>query len=373
MRSMAIDRRSFLIGGGLAALGPGLGQAQTCQQSLFVAACREQEGSYAAVAYAEGCGLGHRVVLPGRGHDLVQRPGTNECVVFARRPGTFAVAFRLDGSAAPLEFRTSADRHFYGHGAFSPDGRLLYTSENDFDAARGVIGIRDATAGYRQIGEFDSGGLEPHDMCILGDGRTLVVANGGIETHPSSDRDNLNVAGMDPSLAYIDVATGDVLEVHKLPSSLHKLSIRHLALARSDDIFFGCQYEGPATEHPALVGCHRRGEALRLIEAPDQTYRVMLNYIGSVSADAAGEFIAATSPRGGLALIIDAGARRIITQTRLADVCGVAPRHAGASFLLTSGSGDIRRWSRSASGPDDVTSTASREDVAWDNHMIRID
>ena len=370
MRSMAIDRRSFLIGGGLAALGPGLGPAQPCQQSLFVAACREQEGSYAAVAYAEGCGLGHRVMLPGRGHDLVQRPGTNECVIFARRPGTFAVAFRVDGSAAPLEFRTSTDRHFYGHGAFSPDGRLLYTSENDFDAARGVIGIRDATAGYRQIGEFESGGLEPHDICILTNGRTLCVANGGIETHPSSDRENLNPAGMDPSLAYIDVETSDVLEVHKLPPSLHKLSIRHLALARNDTVFLGCQYEGPSTEHPALIGFHRRGEALHLIEADGQIYRPMQNYIGSVSADASGEFIAATSPRGGLALIIDAGSRRIINQTQLADVCGVAPRHTGASFLLASGSGDIGNWSKSSS-PAAVPTT--HENIAWDNHMIRID
>jgi hypothetical protein len=366
---MAIDRRSFLIGGGLIALSPKLGLTQSCSQDRFVAACREPSGSYAAVAYGEGCGLGHRVALPGRGHDLVQRPGTSECVVFARRPGTFAVAFRIDGSAAPVEFRTRADRHFHGHGAFSPDGRLLYTSENDFDAARGVIGVRDATDGYRHIGEFDSGGLEPHDICFLGDGHTLVAANGGIETHPSSDRENLNIADMDPSLSYIDVGTGDILEVHRLPPSLHKLSIRHLALAQDDTIFIGCQYEGPASEHPALVGFHRRGELLRLIEASDQTYHAMQNYVGSVSADASGEFIAATSPRGGLALIIDAGSRRIINQTTLADVCGVAPRHIGASFLLASGSGDIGSWSQTAS-PAALPTT--HENVAWDNHMIRI-
>jgi hypothetical protein len=370
MRSMAIDRRSFLIGGGIAALSPGLGLAQPpCPQGLFISACREQAGSYAAVAYTEGCGLGHRVALPGRGHDLVQRPGTNECVVFARRPGTFAVAFRIDGSAPPVEFRTRMDRHFYGHGAFSRDGRLLYTSENDFDAARGTIGVRDATNGYLQIGEFASGGLEPHDLCLLDDGRTLVVANGGIETHPSSERDNLNIADMDPSLSYIDIQTGDVLEVHRLPPSLHKLSIRHLALAHDDTVFLGCQYEGPASKHPALVGFHRRGKPLHLIEAADQTYRPLQNYVGSVSADAAGEFIAATSPRGGLALIIDAGSRRIISQTQLADVCGVAPRHAGASFLLASGSGDIGSWSRTASP---ATLPTTHENVAWDNHMIRI-
>lgn len=369
MRSMAIDRRNFLIGGGVAALAPRLAGAQSCPQHLFVAACRDETGSYAAVAYAEGCGLGHRVTLPGRGHDLVQRPGTHECVVFARRPGTFAIAFHLDGSVAPVEFRTRADRHFYGHGAFSPDGRLLYTSENDFDAARGVIGVRDATAGYRQIGEFESGGLEPHDICILGDGRTLVAANGGIETHPSSERKNLNVAGMDPSLSYIDLTTGDVLEVHRLPPSLHKLSIRHLALAHDDTVFLGCQYEGPASEHPALIGFHRRGEVLRLIETAGRTYRAMQNYIGSVSADASGEFIAATSPRGGLALIVDAASRRIISQTQLADVCGVAPRHTGASFLFASGSGDIASWSRPASS---VALATTHENVAWDNHMIRL-
>jgi uncharacterized protein len=365
---MAIDRRRFLVGGGLAALAPRLGLAEPCPSGLFVAACREPSGSYAAVAYGEGCGVEHRVALPGRGHDLVQRPGTSECVVFARRPGTFALAFHIDGSAAPVEFRTRADRHFFGHGAFSPDGRLLYTSENDFDAARGVIGVRDATAGYRQIGEFSSGGLEPHDICLLGDGRTLVAANGGIETHPSSDRENLNIADMDPSLSYIDVRTGDVLEVHRLAKALHKLSIRHLALAQDDTVFLGCQYEGPAAEHPPLVGFHRRGEPLQLIEAADQAYRLMQNYVGSVSADAAGEFIAATSPRGGLALIIDAASRRIITQTRLADVCGVAPRHAGASFLLTSGSGDIGSWSQTKGG----LTVAAHENVAWDNHMIRL-
>ncbi len=370
MLSMAIDRRSFLIGGGLVALGPKLGLARTdCPQDLFLAACREPSGAYAAVAYSEGCGLGHRVALPGRGHDLVQRPGSRECVVFARRPGTFAAAFRIDGSAPPVEFQTRPDRHFHGPGAFSPDGHLLYTSENDFDAARGVIGVRDATAGYRQIGEFASGGLEPHDICLLSDGRTLVVANGGIETHPSSDRENLNIADMDPSLAYIDIETGDVLEVHRLAKALHKLSIRHLALAHDDTVFLGCQYEGPAAEHPALVGFHRRGEPLHLIEAADQAYRPMQNYVGSVSADAAGEFVAATSPRGGLALIIDAASRRIISQTRLADVCGVAPRHAGASFLLASGSGDIGSWSRTASPAPPVT---AHENVAWDNHMIRL-
>ena len=53
---------------------------------------------------------------------------------------------------------------------------------------RGMIGVRDATDGYRQIGEFGAQGMEPHDIALLGDGRTMVIANGGIRTHPEQRR-----------------------------------------------------------------------------------------------------------------------------------------------------------------------------------------
>jgi uncharacterized protein len=363
---MAIDRRGLLLGSGAVVLSHGLAAEERCNGDLFASACREASGGYAAVTYGEGCGVRHRVGLPARGHDLVLRPGTPECVVFARRPGTFAVAFSADGSTSPVEFQSQSDRHFFGHGAFSRDGRLLFTSENDFEAARGVIGVRDATAGYRQIGELDAGGMEPHDMCLLSDARTLVVANGGLETHPLSERENLNVATMEPSLVYVDIETGDLLETYRLPTALHKLSIRHLALARSDLVCFGCQYQGPVGEHPALIGFHKRGDALHLLEAGMNVYRPMHNYVGSVSVDEAGELIAASSPRGGVAIIIDVTARRVIDERRLDDVCGLAPRHAGGGFLLTSGLGVVEAWSR-----DGVEhAPPHRENLAWDNHAI---
>ena len=40
-------------------------------------------------------------------------------------------------------------RHFFGHGVFSPDGKLLYATENDFEAARGVIGVYDVRPATR--------------------------------------------------------------------------------------------------------------------------------------------------------------------------------------------------------------------------------
>ena len=103
------------------------------------------------------------VELPERGHDIALRPGTNEWVAFARRPGRFGVAVPTDGRA-PTWFNAKADRHFFGHGVFSADGKLLYTTENDYARAQGIIGIRDATDGYKQIGEFSARGMEPHDV-----------------------------------------------------------------------------------------------------------------------------------------------------------------------------------------------------------------
>src|SRR3546814_20493551 len=77
-------------------------------------------------------------------------------------------------------------RHFYGHAVFDRAERLLYTTENDYEAGRGVIGVWDADAGYARAGELDAHGIGPHDLALGPDGRSLVIANGGLLTHPDS-------------------------------------------------------------------------------------------------------------------------------------------------------------------------------------------
>ena len=87
-------------------------------------------------------------------------------------------------------------RHFFGHGAFSPDGRLLYATENDFDNARAVVGVYDVGSGFARIGEFGTQGVGAHELLLSPDGELLVVANGGIETHPDYGRAELNLDTM---------------------------------------------------------------------------------------------------------------------------------------------------------------------------------
>jgi len=53
-------------------------------------------------------------------------------------------------------FTSKPYRHFFGHGVFSADGKLLYTTDNDYQNARGMIG---ATDGYKQIVDLATGDL----------------------------------------------------------------------------------------------------------------------------------------------------------------------------------------------------------------------
>ena len=196
---MSLDRRSFLLSlassAAMLAL-PGSASA-ALDAECFAAARRDDRGNFSAALFTLN-GDVRAVELPQRGHDITLKPDGREWVAFARRPGRFGVAIPLD-ARPPVWFAAKPDRHFFGHGVFSADGRLLYTTENDYKRVAGVIGVRDATASYKQIGEFPAHGLEPHDIALLADGRTMVIANGGIRTHPDRGDDELNIPDMQPS------------------------------------------------------------------------------------------------------------------------------------------------------------------------------
>jgi hypothetical protein len=367
---MGLDRRELLIGAASSAalLAMPWDRAKaSADLELFAAARRDDRGTYSAALFSLDGGDVRAVELPERGHDIALRPGSGEWVAFARRPGRFGVAVPTDGRA-PVWFNAKPDRHFFGHGVFSADGKLLYTTENDYAHARGIIGVRDATDGYRQIGEFPARGMEPHDVQLLSDGRTMVIANGGIKTHPDSGADELNLPDMKPSLVYVDLATGDVVEEQKLAPDLHQLSIRHLALAANDTVVFGCQYRGPEADAPPLLGFHRRGEQPVIVPAPNETQTALQNYIGSVSADAGGGIVAASAPKGGLITYWDANDRRFLGSCELNDGCGIAPTRHRASFLLTSGRG----WLVETDVADALDEERRSSPYEWDNHAILV-
>src|SRR5690606_18327858 len=99
------------------------------------------------------------------------------------------------------------------------------------------------------------------EVVVLPGTDLAVVANGGILTHPDYGKMPLNLSAMQPSLTYVNVKTGDVVERASLAPELHQLSIRHLAVDNANRVWFGCQYMGLGGDTPPLVGCHQRGGA----------------------------------------------------------------------------------------------------------------
>jgi hypothetical protein len=347
-------RRAFLAGLACASL-PRLSWADAGSPAYLAAGKVSDDAFVLHGISAAGQSL-FQIDLPARGHAAAAHPQRPEAVAFARRPGTFALVLNCVTGTVSHRLTPPDDRQFNGHGAFSPDGSLLMTSEVIADGSQGRVGLWDA-ATYTRIGEWATGGIGPHDMKRLADGR-LVIANGGIQTDPK-DRTKLNIDTMRPNLTLLS-PKGEMLDQVALDDGLHQNSIRHLALS-GDDIAFAMQWEGDKAEAVPQLGLWRPGSAPRLCPPAQSDAFAMQGYAGSIAAS--GGQIALTSPVGGVLMVFTDQGAPLATLHR-ADVCGVAP--AATGFLATDGQGAV--WSCTPAGMEPL----SHQTTAWDNHLIAL-
>ncbi len=342
--------------------------AGVAERMVFLSSVRTGPRQHALLLVGEDGSEMGRMALAGRGHDIAVDEARGRIAVFARRPGYFAVVVDARSLAPIATIRPPEGHHFFGHGAFSADGRLLYATENVFtdERPRGVIGVYDASDGFARIGAFETHGMDSHEILLAPDGRTLVVANGGIETHPEFGRQKLNVAEMRPSIMRIDSATGDLVGETRLGSDLNQLSTRHMAFDGSGALWFGCQWEGEKGRRPPLVGRIDADGAATLIPFPDHVAPLARNYIGSVVASRDGSAIAATSPIGGTVFVFDAERQSLAAAHGLRDGCGIAGSN-GDVFLASAGDGRLMSVDATTIAP-----VGRRSGVEFDNHMRRI-
>lgn len=367
------SRRAFVSGlGGLAVLGStdlsaaGLLRETVPGAPLFASARRDGDGRF-TIAVVDDAGQElARIALPGRGHGIAVSPDRRRIMAFARRPGTFALLIDLYEQSEPQVLTSIAGRHFYGHGCFSADGQLVYAVENDYEAARGVVGIYDVSGQTAlRVGEFETGGVGPHDILLMKGGTILVVANGGVQTHPEKGRRKLNIDSMRPSIVFLDLKRGDVLSTHALPDNLHQVSLRHMALDGHGKVWIGGQFEGSENLTPPLVMHLTRDTDPIVTQMPPDLTGGLQNYIGSVVASADGEIIATSAPRGGQVLFWKARDGALLGVQSVPDGCGIAPVDQ-SGFLISDGSGGLRYLEE----PDAVADVLARPaGVAWDNHM----
>lgn len=347
-------RRGFLSGLLGAGALPALSWAAAGSPG-FLAAARDPDDSFALYGLRADGGIAFRVPLPARGHAGAGHPTRPLAVAFARRPGTYALVLDCAGGEVLHRLSPPEDRQFNGHGVFLHGGEILATSEQRASDSAGRVGLWE-TRGWRRIGEIDGQGLGPHDLRLMPDGKTLVMANGGIATD-ATDRTKLNIPDMAPSLVWIDPDHG-VIEGVDLPG-LHQASIRHLALRPDGLVAFAMQWEGDPSRQVPLLGLVRQGEDPVLAEAVEG----MRGYAGSVAFAGDGASVTITSPKGSLAQSFDARGRWLAS-TPQADVCGAAT--LGAAVMTSDGGGGLMRLAGGELSP------LAAHPVAWDNHIVTL-
>ncbi len=356
------DRRTFLAGMLAAGLLPKPTWADAGNPAFLSAGLR-QDGKYVLCGLDTQGQISFQIDLPERGHAAAGHPTKPVAVTFARRPGTFAIVVDCMTGDKLAELDVPQGRHFYGHGVFSPEGDILFTTENDFETARGMIGVWDVPSGYQRIGEFPSGGIGPHDMKLIPDGQRLIVANGGIETHPDSGRTKLNIPTMRPNISVLRL-DGSLVRSATLAPALHKNSLRHLAMAADGTVAVAMQWQGDITERPAVLGLMPPNGEIEILQASAAERQAVQGYAGSIAISNDGGEVAITSPQGGVCQVFSVATKRMLRQRQMLDVCGVAA--SGTGFLLTSGMGTV------APEGADPASLPAPHPVRWDNHLVSL-
>lgn len=365
---MVISRRQFIsMAMGVAVAGPYPVFSHTQRQELL--SCRSNfKGEHFFTMFDVDGRILWDLQLPDRGHGISVDNEQRRAGVFGRRPGEYVWILDLDSRRILHKIDAISGRHFYGHGVFAANGTRLLCSENAYETGEGVIGVYDTHNRYKRIDEFRSYGIGPHEIKMLNDGKTLVVANGGIQTHPDLPRIKTNLDTMRPNLAYVDSETGNLLHSHEPEIKWHQLSIRHIDISPRDTVAIAMQFEGEPHLLPPVIAIHQGEQELKMLYPPQDVQHRLNNYCGSVAFSGDGDQFAVSSPRGGLVTYWSESGDYLGEHDQI-DACGVCPaRDREKQFLVSSGVGKIARI-----GDRQVIEAAHQfSDSRWDNHMLAV-
>lgn len=365
-----MKRRQLLLGSGSVLAAGLLGMQQFAGQSatsgLLLSAYTTSEGKHFIAGVGRNGEDVFALEVPWRAHDSLALPGNQQALFFARRPGTRAYVVDLNRGTLQHTITSAPNRHFYGHGCVSVDGRHLFTTENNIDNSSGCIGIYDIRSGFKRLGEWHSHGIGPHQLALLNDGRTLAVANGGIQTHPERGRDKLNLDTMQPSLAYVDSESGTLIDAFLPPH--HQQSIRHLAVAPDDSVVVAVQFQGDPDTLLPLAYQHAGEQQLQPLAEDEMIWQRHQQYTGSVCISDDGHRALLSSPRGGIVSAWDLRERKLLSIIKQRDGAGVAFDPNSREFALSNGQGQI-----TSVGAADLMQNRQHSHYfagrRWDNHM----
>jgi hypothetical protein len=245
---------------------------------------------------------------------------------------------------------TGKDRSFYGHGAFSKDGQVVFATESMQDDKRGLISIRDAKT-LQVLGEMQSYGAQPHDCQLIDDGKTIAITNGGREEGKG-----------DPSVTFVDVKSQKLLE--KVAFLTPRVNAGHLIVtAKRDLVVCSAPRDGLPTTSPGGFSMRvGMGKFETMAEPADVTSK-MIGETLSIAVHEPSQVAAATNPDGNLVTFWSLTTRKLVKTMALPAVRGAALTRDNAYFCFGNG----------PSGGLSLVSTKSLEaDPKWQTQSLGI-
>lgn len=357
--------------------------ACTSGQEFYLATKKDAAGNYEFAFFDQNLEMLHTYPLKGRAHQVLGL-SSNTVAVFSRRPGSWIRVIDLETPAQCYDIEAPGNVFFTGHGDLSSDGQTLYVSEHDFEARVGQISVynyKTKTGRFVRSHAMSAGGIGPHEIRVVKHlGReTLVVAVGGLHTHPDFPRQKLNIDSMSSNISLIDLKSESVLETYKLSSLHQKLSIRHIDVNHADgelEVIAACQYQGYGVKNFYDTVAVLKQKKFSLIQEGESVKAKMKNYAGSICFDTSREFFAVSCPKGHTAFVYGYDQNRnayLHQQISMTDVCGLTAGRAAGEFILSSGYGQIKKIDVLSSGiKRQVHHNERSYPEAFDNHMAKL-
>ncbi len=346
----------------------------------YISAAKNATGQFSIHTFNDLGQIVQSFDVPQRGHSFatkrLENTKSNDVVLaIGRRPANYFFALNFSGHGNSLHtVKAQKNRRFYGHAAFHTSNELAYLTENNLTTGQGVIGIYDIKQQFKRIGEFSSHGVGPHDIIFDAKRQCLVVANGGIHTHPSSGRKKLNLPSMRSSLSFINASTGELMNDQYLPESFRYNSIRHLTLDKQGNVYVSLQNQKKGSQQALLAIYHYQRDTLTVCDIPAEIQSQLNRYVGDITLDSSESIFAATSPRGNKVLIYNTQGVFLASYS-LEDVCGVSKTEIANEFMLTTGKGTILKLRYNSSNSSCINIEKRKyfyKGLAWDNHLIKL-
>jgi len=257
-------------------------------------------------------------------HGVAIHPQSRERLFVFEKIGSGACEVNLSAMEVVRPVPLHAGHAFYGHGAVSADGKLLFSTETRTADQSGFIAVRDSrTLDY--LGEFPSYGDNPHDCRLIDGGRVMVVTNGG-GTEESRHH---------PSLAYVDVRSRKLL--HRYELQPEQFNAGHVAVQGDTAVVVSAPRRGLPADRLGAISVRSPGGGLATLSRPAEVTARMRGEALSVAIHAGSGVFGVTHPDGNMVTFWTLRHPRLLKVLEFPRPRGIALTADGTRFILSYG------------------------------------